>query len=79
MPGIAEAIEAARPRGGARLLVPQVLATMPEDLQRLALQLLASEHSDRFVAEAFSDDGYEVSANSVRNYRRANHLHRFNT
>lgn len=63
--------------GGAGLLVPVVLAEMPDDLREAAEALLASHRSDRAVAEAFSDDGYALSQNAVRNYRRTHKLHRF--
>lgn len=77
MPGIREAINAKPPTGGTRPLVDIHLAAMDTKLRRLATTLLASEHSDRFVADAFSDDGYPLTQGSVRTYRRANKLQRF--
>ena len=74
---IAQALQEANRTGGAGLLAPKVLATMPKDLRKAAEALLASGRSDRAVAEAFADDGYPISQNAVRNYRRSNRLHRF--
>lgn len=77
MSAIAQALNEQDRHGGAGLLIPTVLSDMPEDVRTLAVQLLASHRSDRAVAEAFCDDGYIVSQNAVRNYRRNNRLHRF--
>ena len=77
MSAIAQALSERDRHGGAGLLVQTILADMPEDVRTLAVQLLASHRSDRAVAEAFTDDGYEVSQNAIRNYRRSHRLHRF--
>jgi hypothetical protein len=74
---IAQALQEANRTGGAGLQVPKTLATMPKDLRKPAEALLASGRSDRAVAEAFTDDGYPISENAVRNYRRTHRLHRF--
>ena len=77
MSSIAQALKEADRPGGAGLQVPKVLAAMPKATRTQAEALLASGRSDRAVAEAFTDDGYPVSQNAVRNYRRTNRLHRF--
>lgn len=77
MPGIAEALTAAPYKGGTPSMVAARLDAMPDDLRPLADQLLASEHSDRFVADAFTDDGFPVSAGAIRNYRRDHKLQRY--
>ena len=78
MPGISDALTAPAPRGGARPLVPQALAKMAPKLRGLAEQLLASDYSDQFVADAFAGEGYPLSSTAVRTHRRNNKLHRFN-
>lgn len=77
MPGIAAAVEMEGHRGGIRPLVPKLLASMPDDLRLLAETLLNSDHSDQFVAAAFTEDGYKVSQNAIRNHRQVNRLSRF--
>lgn len=78
MPGIAEALKETRGyTGGTSSAVALALDAMPDDLRKLAVKLLASEHSDRFVADAFTDDCYQVSQGAVRNYRVRHKLQRF--
>lgn len=79
MSAIREALGTKDRTGGPGLLVPKVLAKMPDDLRADAEALLASDRSDLAVAEAFADEdpAYWVSQNAVRNYRRTNRLHRF--
>lgn len=57
--------------------IDKLLAAMPADLQPAALRLLASEHSDQVVAEAFTADGYQLGKESIAAYRRKHQLHRF--
>ena len=77
MPGIADALTTPKRTGGQKALVAVLLGKMPDDLRPLAEQLLASDHSDRFVAEAFTDDGYPVSQNAIRGHRYTHKLSRF--
>jgi len=77
VPGIAEALTAAGPRGGAAPAVPLLLATMPDELRTQAEALLASTHSDRTVADAFCEDGYQLSPNAIRSHRMTHRLQRF--
>lgn len=78
MPGIRETLEMPPNVGGAQSAVAAALEKMDDDLRELAMALLGSlAHSDRMVADAFADDGFAVSQNAVRNYRRRHHLHRF--
>ena len=78
MPGIADALSVDKKRtGGTAPLVAALLTKMDEDLRPLAEQLIASEHSDRFVSEAFTDDGYPVSSGAIRNHRQTHKLSRF--
>jgi len=74
---MAQALQEKDRTGGAGQRLPVILAEMPADVRKLAETLLASHRSDRAVAEAITDDGYDVSQNAVRNYRRAHKLHRF--
>jgi hypothetical protein len=75
--GIAEALTAEPYKGGTPSMVAAQLSAMTGDLRKLAESLLASAHSDRFVGDAFTDEGYPVSLGAVRNYRRANKLQRY--
>lgn len=77
MPGIADALTAPKRQGGTVPIVPALLTRMTDDLRPLAVQLIASDHSDQYVAEAFTDDGYPVSAGAIRNYRQTHKLSRF--
>ena len=77
MPGIADALTAPKRTGGTIPIVPSLLAKMTDELRPLAVQLIDSDHSDQYVAEAFTDDGFPVSAGAIRNYRQAHKLSRF--
>lgn len=77
MPGIADALATPPNSGGVAPLIPRHLAAMPDDLRALAEQLLAGPHSDRAVAQAFTDDGYESSPGAVRNYRAKHRIQRY--
>lgn len=72
-----EALAGENSTGGIGLKLVPILERMPDDLREAAEALLASERSDRAVADAFTDDGYDVSPNAVRNYRRSRKLNRF--
>lgn len=64
--------------GGIQNHVASHLAEMPDDLRKLAEQLLDSSSSDRAVARAFAADGYPLGSDTpVRNYRMAHNLSRF--
>ena len=76
--GIADALTVDKKRtGGTVPLVPALLAKMTDALRPLAVQLIESDHSDQYVAEAFTDDGFPVSAGAIRNHRQAHKLSRF--
>lgn len=77
MSAIEAALKAPKRRGGQRPVVDALLATMPDDLRQSAVALMESEHSDRFVAEAFTEDGYPVSPNAIRGHRYAHKVSRF--
>lgn len=74
---MAEALTRRDDTGGPAHRVALVLAKMPDDVRQVAEALLASDRSDRAVAEAMTADGWGVSQNAVRNYRVTNRLHRF--
>jgi hypothetical protein len=74
---IAQALQEKDRPGGITLKAREVLASMPPETRELAEQLLASHRSDRAVSDAFTQDGYPLSQNAVRNYRVVNRLHRF--
>ena len=77
MSAIAQALQEKDRPGGITLKAREVLASMPPETRELAEQLLASHRSDRAVSDAFTQDGYPLSQNAVRNYRVVNRLHRF--
>ena len=77
MAGIAEALEQPRRKGGTRPLIPQLLATMDPDLRAKAELLLASDRSDRQVAEAFTESGYPCSWGAVDTHRRRQRISRW--
>lgn len=77
MPGIADAIDAPRPRPGPAPMIPKALAAMPDDLRAKAKALLASDRSDYVVAAAFTDSGYPINHSTVRNHRQTHRLGRF--